>query len=144
MTDQNVLLKNHLHTRYAQNSFVNLLQIEIVAIEAGAATLSMPVLNDKHTNLYNIAHGGALASLADTGMGMACASLGKKVVTLEMNLNYIRKAECQEALTAICTVIHNGSQTMIAEAAIFDGAQKLLVKARGTFFVTGTFLEDVK
>ncbi|QDR81615.1 PaaI family thioesterase [Sporomusa termitida] len=144
MTEQRLLLKNHLNTRYAQNSFVNLLQIEIVEIDAGMAKLSMPILHDKHTNLYNIAHGGALASLADTGMGMACASLGQKVVTLEMNLNFIRKAECQEAILAVCTVIHHGSQTMIAGADIFDDTQKLLVKARGTFFITGSFLAEVK
>lgn len=144
MTEQHILLKNQLHTRYAQNSFVNLLQIEIVELEAGKAKLSMPVLPAIHTNLYNIAHGGALASLADTGMGMACASLGKKVVTLEMNLNYIRKAECEATVIAVCTVIHNGSKTLIAEAELLDSTQNLLAKARGTFFITGTFLEEVK
>lgn len=133
-------LKAHLYEIYAHNPFVNLLQMKIAELGKGTATLSMPVLADKHTNLYSMAHGGALASLADTAMGMACATTGKKIVTLDMNLNYIRNAECQEAITAVATLVHNGSRTMVAEADIFDGMDHLLVKARATFFVTGTFL----
>ncbi|SMD12191.1 PaaI family thioesterase [Sporomusa malonica] len=140
MTDQFLLLKDHLAKLYSQNPFVTLLQIEIVKLQAGTAELSMPVISNKHTNLYNMAHGGALASLADTAMGMACATTGKKVVTLDMNLNYIRSAECQQAITAAATLIHNGNQTMVAETDIFDGMGNLLVKARATFFVTGSFL----
>lgn len=140
MTDQLLLLKDHLAKLYSHNPFVGLLQMKIVELREGAAELSMPVTSDKHTNLYNIAHGGALASLADTAMGMACATTGKKVVTLDMNLNYIRSAECQQAITASAALIHNGSQTMVAEADIFDGMGNLLVKARATFFVTGFFL----
>ncbi|HWR44178.1 PaaI family thioesterase [Sporomusa sp.] len=140
MTEQLSLLKDHVTTLYSHNPFVTLLQMEIVELEAGMAKLSMPVIDGKHTNFYNMAHGGALASLADTAMGMACVTTGKKVVTLDMNLNYIRSAECQEAIIAVGTLIHNGSQTMVAEADIFDGTHNLIVKARGTFFVTGTFL----
>lgn len=139
MTNQ-VQLTEHLHEIYSQNPFVTLLQMEIIELAEGTAKLSMPVVHGKHTNLYNMAHGGALASLADTAMGMACATTGKKVVTLDMNLNYIRGVECQEAITAVATLNHNGSRTMVAEVDIFDGMNQLLVKARATFFVTGTFL----
>lgn len=138
MLDQ--ALKEHLLEIYSHNHFVTLLQMQITDLGVNTAKLSMPVIQDKHTNLYNMAHGGALASLADTAMGMACATTGKKVVTLDMNLNYIRGVECQEAITAVGTVIHNGSRTMVAETDILDSMNRLLVKARGTFFVTGSFL----
>jgi uncharacterized protein (TIGR00369 family) len=138
--EQSLLLKDHLLKAYAQNAFVNLLKMEIVELDTCLSKLSMPVTEGMHTNLYHMAHGGALASLADTAMGMACATTGKKVVTLDMNLNFIRAAECQEALLAVGTVIHDGNKTMVAEADILDGRQNLIAKARGTFFVTGTFL----
>ncbi|WP_371371794.1 PaaI family thioesterase [Sporomusa aerivorans] len=140
MLEQSMLLKDHLLKLYSQNAFVTLLKMEILTLDTRLAKLSMPVLADMHTNLYQTAHGGALASLADTAMGMACATTGKKVVTLDMNLNYIRAAECPAALTAVGTVIHDGSRTMVAEADIVDSDGNLIVKARGTFFVTGTFL----
>ena len=141
MTDPLLWLKE-LHKVYRPNSFVNLLQISIVEMEEGMAKLTMPILGDKHTNLYDVAHGGALASLADTAMGVACATTGKKVVTLEMNMNFIRAAEPQEAITAIGRVVHNGGSTIVAETDIVDGMSNLLLKARGTFFVTGKLLPE--
>lgn len=135
MTDLS-LLKTQFHKIYEANPFVNLLQMKIVDVSAGKAILSMPI-QAQYTNFYNSAHGGALASLADTSMGMACITTGKKVVTLDMNLNYIRDVPCQEVLTAVGTLIHNGSRTMVAETEIFNNLQQLVVAARATFFVTG-------
>lgn len=135
MTD---LFKDQLYTICSENPFVALLQMEIVELEAGKATLSMPI-KYKHTNFYHSAHGGALAALADTAMGMACTTTGKKVVTLDMNLNYIRDIPCQEALTAVGSVIHNGSRTIVATTEIFNNTHQLVVSARATFFVIGTF-----
>jgi 1,4-dihydroxy-2-naphthoyl-CoA hydrolase len=137
-------LKNILMTIYDENPYINLLDISIENLEEGRAELCMPVFAGKHTNLYNIAHGGALASLADTAMGVACATTGKKVVTLEMNMNFIKGAVPQAKLKAIGRVIHNGKSTMIAEGEIMDSQNELLLKARGTFFVTGVFAENNK
>lgn len=142
MTEHFSQLKKHLYEMYAENPFVTLLQMEIAELQEGKAVLTMPVIFDKHANLYKKVHGGALASLADTVMGMACASTGKKIVTLDMNLNYIRGVDCQETLTAVGTLIHNGNRTMVAETNIFNSKNQLVTTARATFFVTGTFLPE--
>ncbi len=131
--------KKNLVTIYDENPYINLLDISIEHLEEGAAELSMPVVAGKHTNLYNIAHGGALASLADSAMGIACATTGKKVVTLEMNINFIKGAVPQSIIKAVGKVIHNGKSTMVAESEIVDKENQLLAKTRGTFFVTGMF-----
>ncbi|BBB91963.1 MAG TPA: PaaI family thioesterase [Methylomusa anaerophila] len=128
------LVKGHL-----ENPFVDLLEMKIVEVGEGKATLTMPVAANKHTNLYNTAHGGSLASLADTVMGVACATTGKKVVTLDMNLNFIRPATPPETLSAFGRVIHNGNHTLVAETDIVDSMGNLILKARATFFVVGTF-----
>lgn len=132
-------LKEHLLQMYDRNPYVHFLNMKIAALEEGRCELAMPVEADKHTNLYNIAHGGALASLADTAMGAACSSLGKKVVTLDLNMNFIAAAAPQPAVRAVGTVVHNGRSSMVAEADIFDGKGALILKSRGTFFVVGTF-----
>lgn len=135
-------LKEYLYKRHEFDAHVNLLQIKIARIEEGSAELTMPVLQDIHSNLFKVAHGGALASLADTAMGLACATAGKKVVTLEMNMNFIRGAIAQEAIYAKGNLLHNGNRTMVAEAEVVDGMNKVLLKARGTFFIVDTFLTD--
>jgi len=138
MTDQFLLLKDQVYKTYDQNPFIHLLQIKIVELEEGMAKLTMPIVT-KHTNLYNVAHGGALASLADTAMGVACSTTGKKVLTLDMNMNFIRTAKPQEMIIAVGRIIHNGTHTMVAETDIVDDMNKLILKARATFFVVGEF-----
>jgi 1,4-dihydroxy-2-naphthoyl-CoA hydrolase len=131
--------KQRLTRIYDQNPYVRLLDITIVAMEGGRAELHMPVIQEKHTNLFGVAHGGALASLADTAMGVACATTGNRVVTIDMNINYIRSAESQRIITAIGVVIHQGRNTMVAEASMVDEAGVLFAKARGTFYIMGKF-----
>ena len=132
-------LKEQLPEIYSLNPFVGLLRMKIEELNAGEATLSMPIIQEIHGNLYGLAHGGASASLADTVMGVACATLGKRVVTLDMNINYLAGAVPGDTVRALGKVIHDGQNTVVVEAELSDGAGKLIAKARGTFFVIGSF-----
>ena len=132
-------LKEYFQDTYRDNSFVKLLEMRLVHVEPGVATISMPVNPKRHTNLYHVAHGGALASLADTVMGVACGSVGRRVVTLELNMNFIKAAEASTSVTGSGRVIHNGRNTLVAEGEILDAEGTLLLKARGTFYVVGKF-----
>lgn len=140
MTEQ--VLKDYLYHIYKSNPFVSLLNMSIAKLEQGCVTMVMPVEKDRHTNLYHVAHGGALASLADTAMGVACCTTGKKVMTLDMSMNFIRAAQPQAAVSAVGKVVHDGSRTMVAETDIVDGNGGLVLKARGTYFVIGSFLTE--
>jgi len=131
---------DYLNKIYEVNSFIKLLDMRVVTARPGMTTLLMPVDPAKHTNLYGIAHGGALASLADSAMGMACATLGKRVMTLDMNINFIRGAKpLGNGVTCVGEVLHNGRQTMVTEAKIYDDDKQLLSVARATFIVIGQF-----
>ncbi|HWR38359.1 MAG TPA: PaaI family thioesterase [Patescibacteria group bacterium] len=134
-------LRAHLQNLYDANPYVTFLQMSIDELSEAQVCLSMPIVRE-HTNLFGVAHGGALASLADTAMGVACATTGKKVLTIDMNINYIRSATVNTRIQAIGRVIHNGNHTLVAEAEILDEAGQLLAKSRGTFFAAGYFLEE--
>ena len=133
------MLQQYLRKIYSQNSFVNLLEMKLIHVEPGNAILSMPIDPAKHTNLYNVAHGGALASLADTAMGVACASLGRRVVTLELNMNFIKAPDSGTVIRACGRVLHNGGHTLVVECDVLGEKEVLLGKARGTFYVVGKF-----
>ena len=139
MEDQTAITKEYLQRIYKTNPYMNLLEMELQDIGEGTAIFSMGVAAQKHGNLYGVAHGGALASLADMAMGAACATLGRRVVTLDMNLNFIKPAPANSILKATGTIIHNGKQTMVVESEIVDAEGCLLVKSRGTFYVVGAF-----
>lgn len=137
MTDTDHSSIQQIYEIYKSNPFVMLLQMSIEHLGEGEAVLQMPVVDGIHTNLFGVAHGGALASLADTAMGVACAAAGKRVVTIDMNINYLHGAQPGETVRARGVVLHNGRATMVAEAAVETAAGELVAKARGTFFVIG-------
>ena len=140
MTERNyTTLKEYFQETYRDNSYVKLLEMKLVHIEPGMAQLTMPINPAKHTNLYHVAHGGAMASVADTVMGVACGSLGRRVVTLEINMNFIKAAESGTMVSAIGRVIHNGRNTLVVEGEVLAQDETLLLKARGTFYVVGKF-----
>lgn len=131
-------MRRHLQDAYDRNSYVQYLSMELYSIEPGEAVLRMPVDPARHTNLYHVAHGGAIASLADTAMGVACASLGRRVVTLDFNINFIRPAGVT-SLTAKARVVHNGRQTMVVECEVLGEEEALVATSRCTMFVVGSF-----
>lgn len=134
-------LQDRINFIYDHNPFVKLLEIEIISIDNGSTKLLMPVVLGKHTNLHEIAHGGAIASLADTAMGVACGTLNQKVVTMDMNINFVEGAKAGGIIYAYSKVIHQGRNTLVVEAEVVNAEAKLLAKSRGTFFVVGKFLE---
>ncbi len=142
MTDRIAILKERLGNLYDRNPFVGILQLKVEDIKEGEAIVSMPVIQKVHGNIFGVAHGGAIASLADTAMGIVCATLGKKTVTLDMNINYLHSATHGETITATAKAIHNGRHTIVIEAEHHNGDGRLLAKARGTFFVTGYYDPD--
>lgn len=124
---------------YAKNYFALLLEMRIVACADGKAEIAMPVKPRKHTNFRNFCHGGATAALMDTVMGLACRTLDKDIVTLQMSTNYYKVADEGELLTARAAVVHNGRKTMTADGEICNEAGERLMSGRGTFFVIKTF-----
>jgi uncharacterized protein (TIGR00369 family) len=96
----------------------------------------------KHTNNRGVIHGGALVSLADMAMGLACHSLARRVVTLDLNISFTRRAKEGDTVKALFKVIHNGKTMMVVEGHIVDSSERLLAAARGTFFVVGQYNPD--
>lgn len=56
--------------------------IYIVDMSCGSATVAVKVDPKRHANLNGMAHGGLVATLADNATGIAGATIGKRVVTI--------------------------------------------------------------
>lgn len=123
----------------AKNSFDRLMKFEILDIEDGYSEMALTTDPEMHGNARGEAHGGVLISFSDTAMGVACFSLGKKVSTLDLNGNFVKKVMLGERITAKSQVEHNGSRTMVATTHHYNEKGDLVYTGRGTFFVLGTF-----
>jgi uncharacterized protein (TIGR00369 family) len=131
-------LKELLLSIHDRNLFAKYLGMEIVDMHKGDSTVSM-LITDKHTNIRGVSHGGALVSLADMAMMLSCATLGRRTVTLDLNISFVRRVSDGFTVRAHSRVIHSGKTTMVVEGKITDGSRRLLAIARGTFFATGEY-----
>jgi uncharacterized protein (TIGR00369 family) len=93
------------------------------------------VVGPEHLRSRAIAHGGVLASLLDAACGMAAGSLapeGHDVVTVQLNVNFIRPAWPGEALHAHGQVEHAGRRTAVARARVETSNGQLVALGSAT------------
>ncbi len=117
------------------------MNISLKYIGPERAGMEMTVIPE-FTNTVGIAHGGLIASFADTVMGFAGRSLNLRCVTMEMNINYLVPVQIGETLTGEGSVIHAGKNTIVAEAKIYNSKNKLVAQSRGTFMILGPILKN--
>ncbi|BCX65624.1 MULTISPECIES: PaaI family thioesterase [Pseudomonas] len=120
---------------YTESAFFKLLGCRLHSLETGVAQVAL-VLEPELRNRAGKLHGGALFSLVDIAMGLACSSthgFDQQSATIECKINYIRAVADGEVM---CTarVIHPGRRTLVVEADVVQG-DKLVAKAQGTFAV---------
>ncbi len=120
---------------YRGNPFIGYCGITIDAVKCGEATLSLVVDDAKHTNQYGFTHGGALEALADIALGVACATVGKRVMTLSFNMSFIKNIHAGERATAVATVRHNGRRTMVVDVDTTTDDGALMTRTTATMFV---------
>ena len=94
------------------------------------------VVRTEHLRDVGILHGGMSATLLDSVMGMSAASVappGYYVVTVQLNMNFIRPAWEGEHLVATGEVTHSGRQTAVARAEIRTADGILVSSGSATF-----------
>ena len=93
------------------------------------------VVGAGHLRSGGIAHGGVLATLLDTALGLSAASLaaaGMDVVTAQLNANFVRPARLGERLDARGEVQHAGRRTAVARAEVRTEAGELVATGSAT------------
>lgn len=121
---------------YHQNPFVEYIHAQVMPTPDGQIRLELDV-EEEHTNLYGIIHGGVLMTLADTAMGAAALMHNKRVVTIELGMDFMHSVPLTTHIYAQGQVLHDGQHNMTLECTITDRDGKLYAKAHGTFYVLG-------
>ena len=95
-------------------------------------------LEAHHLNLLGTAHGGVIATLADTATGLAYRTVlepGMQHVTTQLSVTYLAPGR-EGALVARGRVVKRGRRTGYAEADVVDGEGRLLARASALFAIT--------
>jgi uncharacterized protein (TIGR00369 family) len=92
-------------------------------------------LEEKHLNQLGLAHGGAIATLVDNSMGLACLVTAKRpLVTVEFKVSFIRPAR-KGVIKATSKVDKLGEHLAFVECEVTDEGGLLVAKAVGTYMM---------
>ena len=115
--------------------YADLIGLEIQSANTGKCTCSI-AFKKILLNPNNVIHGGAIYSLADTGMGAALASTledGELCATIEIKMMYLKPAGHFD-LFCHTEVIKKGRRVALLESEVFSN-NELIAKDSGSFAI---------
>ncbi len=110
-----------------------LIGFRVTEIEAGRAVVEMEA-GDQHANIIGTLHGGIIATLADSAMGLAYAATleaGERATSVDLRVNFLRPVG-SGAVRAVSSVIRRGRTLGYIECDVFDAENRLVARASST------------
>ena len=125
---------NNIRKMIEDDNFAKFMGIKLLKLEKGYSKVSMSITNDM-VNLHNVAHGGAIFTLADVAFAAAGNSHGRKAVALSMNINYRSPVKEGMILIAEASEESIGRKTALYRMIVKTEDGKLIASSQGTVFI---------
>ena len=116
------------HEMFDADAASRALGIELLATEAGTATVRMRVMSAM-VNGHDIAHGGYVFLLADTAFACACNSHGPVTVAAAADITFVEPARLGDELVAVATERTRFGRSGIYDVTVFraDGEERTVI-----------------
>jgi len=98
----------------AEDTFARLIQMQLTEIQPGFARSSLPI-TDEMVNIYRMAHGGAIFSVADQACEAAGNSFGEPAVALQHNIHFLAAGKSGDVLEATAKVTNRSNRIGLIE-----------------------------
>ena len=129
-------LKSYYMSMITERNFDHFINPQIVKLEDGEAEVHWQAKPD-HLNRFGSVHGGALAGLIDTVAAIASLTKMKRIVTIELNISYVKAANISTKIIAKGKVIHAGRSLLRTSVELMNEDGELLTRGNLTFFIMG-------
>jgi acyl-CoA thioesterase len=98
----------------ANDTFARLIQMKLLEIQSGFARSTLPI-TDQMVNIYQMAHGGAIFSVADQACEAAGNSFGEPAVALQHNIHFLAPGKSGDILEATAKVTNRSNRVGLIE-----------------------------
>ena len=136
MDDRETLITD-LRDRLQDSEFYRWAGVEVTDASPGVVEIAFEA-GSQHLNLQGLVHGGILATLADTAMGLAVRTAlepGRRHVTVQLGIEFLSPGRTG-TITARGRTVKIGTQLGFAEADVISADGRLLARAHSTLSVT--------
>jgi len=111
-----------------EDTFSQRIGVKLIELLPGFARTTLPVTEDT-VNIYQMAHGGAIFSVADQACEAAGNSFGEPAVALQQNIHFLTAGRSGDFLEATAKVVHRSNRIGLIEFEVKN--QEGLLVARG-------------
>jgi acyl-CoA thioesterase len=112
--------------------FPELIGIKIDRLQENYCRLKL-LLDEKCINYNGGIHGGVIATMSDTCMGIALRTVGLKPLTAELTVNYLNPPPVGDEITAEGWISHRGNTIIHTECIVKSSDNIDIAKGRGIF-----------
>jgi len=119
-----------------EDRFACLIGMEVNTLKKGYAEASILITEDL-LNIYDMAHGGVIFSLADHVCESAGNSLGRVAVAIQNNIEFLAPAKKGDLLTAKGKVTHTAGKIGLVEVEIKNQKGELIAKNQQIIYFKG-------
>ena len=108
------ILKSIFDKVNTDDTFSHRIGVKLIELLPGFARTTLPI-TDETINIYQMAHGGAIFSVADQACEAAGNSYGEPAVALQQNIHFLSAAKSGDHLEATAKVIHRSNRIGLIE-----------------------------
>jgi acyl-CoA thioesterase len=117
-----------------RDRYAALLGISLAEVTEDTVTVTMP-LTDDHENFYDVAHGGAVFSVADCAFSLASNAHGDKAVAVDTHLAITAASSAGDTLTATAEEMTRGRTLATYRVTVTRGDDRVCGLFTGTVAV---------
>jgi acyl-CoA thioesterase len=108
------ILKDIFDKVNSEDTFAQLVQMKLIEVQPGYAR-SVIAITDETVNIYKMAHGGAIFSVADQACEAAGNSFGEPAVALQHNIHFLAAGKSGDLLEATAKMTNRSNRIGLIE-----------------------------
>jgi acyl-CoA thioesterase len=126
-------LKNIFNKVNSEDTFAQLIRMKLIEVRPGFARSTIPI-TDETVNIYQMAHGGAIFSVADQACEAAGNSFGEPAVALQHNIHFLAAGKSGDLLEATAKVTNRSSRIGLIEFEVRNQEGLLLATGQQVIY----------
>jgi acyl-CoA thioesterase len=97
-----------------EDTFSQRIGVKLIELLPGFARTTLPITGET-INIYQMAHGGAIFSIADQACEAAGNNFGEPAVALQQNIHFLAAGRSGDLLEATAKVVHRSNRIGLIE-----------------------------
>lgn len=130
------ILKGIFDKVNAEDTFARRIGMNVIELQSGFARATL-LITDETVNIYKMAHGGAVFSVADQACEAAGNSFGEPAVALQFGIHFLAPGKSGDLLEAQAKVIKRSNRTGLIEFEVRNQEGLLLAVGQSLIYFKG-------